>query len=405
VAATIAQSGVRRAVTSAAMEPHRNAVAGVSEFEVEDSDLLPGRDAYIDFVRACSLLVVVIWHWVFTILVWKPDGPRATSPLGFFDGLWVVTWLFQVMPLFFFVGGYSHMAAWHAASAKGTTIWTFVARRVTSLAIPALALAGVWVALGVTVIAVFDVKWMARAVILVISPLWFLAVYLLLVLLLPVALWLHRRFDVVVLVWLAGLAAVVDLLRFDRGIEWVAWFNMILVWGICHQLGFFYARIVRGGSTAAAALGWGGLFGLVVLVGTGFYPGSMVGVPGDKFSNMAPPTLPILALVVFQAGVALALRPVVLPRLEAGGGWTTFSRVINRFAMPLYLFHSTGMAVSRGLWHWIRGGQEQREPDLVWWLTRPFAFIGALVLTLPVIFLFGRRWVKPHTTDTAPSAT
>jgi hypothetical protein len=63
--------------------------------------------------------------------------------------------------------------------------------------------------------------------------------------------------------------------------------------------------------------------------------------------------------------------------------------------MPLYLFHSTGMAVSRGLWHWIRGGQEQRDPDLVWWLTRPFAFLGALVLTLPVIFLFGRRWVKP----------
>jgi peptidoglycan/LPS O-acetylase OafA/YrhL len=374
------------------------------EYAVSDRDLLPGRDAFIDFVRACSLLVVVIWHWVFTILVWQDDGPHATSPLGFFDGMWVVTWLFQVMPLFFFVGGYSHMAAWAKASASGTSIWVFVGRRVRSLAVPALALVGVWTVLGITVVAVFDVEWMARAVVLVISPLWFLAVYLLLILLLPVALWLHRRFDVVVLVWLAGLAAAVDLFRFDRDVAWAAWLNMVFIWGICHQLGFFYARLVRGGSTAAAALAWGGLFGLAVLVGTGFYPPSMVGVPGDRFSNMAPPTLPILALLVFQAGVALALRPVMLPRLEAGGRWTDFSALVNRFAMPLYLFHSTGMAISRGVWHWIRGGLEQREPDLVWWLTRPFAFLGALVLTLPVIFLFGRRWVKPDRGPDRPAS-
>jgi peptidoglycan/LPS O-acetylase OafA/YrhL len=367
-----------------------------SDYAVSERDLLPGRDAYIDFIRAASLLVVVIWHWVFTILVWKDDGPHATSPLGFFDGLWVITWLFQVMPLFFFVGGYSHMAAWHKASEHGTSIWRFVGHRVRFLGVPALLLVLAWSVLALAVTAAFDVHWMVRTARLILSPLWFLAVYLFLVLMLPAALWLHRRFDVVVLVWLAGLAAGVDLLRLGHDVPGVAWLNMLFVWGICHQLGFFYARLVRGGSTAAATLAWGGLFGLLVLVGTGFYPGSMVGVPGEKFSNMAPPTLPILALLVFQAGVALALRPWVLPRLEAGGGWTRFSTVINRFAMPLYLFHSTGMAVSRGVWHWLRGGQEQRSPDLVWWLSRPFAFLGALAVTLPVIYLFGRRWVKPE---------
>ena len=41
------------------------------------------RDHYIDFLRAFSLLVVVAWHWVFTIVVWKDDGPHATNPIGF----------------------------------------------------------------------------------------------------------------------------------------------------------------------------------------------------------------------------------------------------------------------------------------------------------------------------------
>ena len=55
---------------------------------------------FIDFMRAVSLLVVVCWHWVFTILLWKPDGPHATNPIGFTHGMFIVTWLFQVMPLF-----------------------------------------------------------------------------------------------------------------------------------------------------------------------------------------------------------------------------------------------------------------------------------------------------------------
>ena len=111
-------------------------------------------------------------------------------------------------------------------------------------------------------------------------------------------------------------------------------------------------------------------------------------------SGMAPPTLCIATLVFFQAGLAVLLRPWVVRRLDAGGRWTSFNEVINRFAMPLYLLHSTGLAIARGLWHWLRGGQERRQPDLVWWLFRPLAFLGALICTLPVIWLFGRRWVK-----------
>ncbi|HEX9259260.1 MAG TPA: acyltransferase [Acidimicrobiales bacterium] len=352
------------------------------------------RDPFVDFVRAFSLLVVVAWHWVFTILVWKDDGPHATNPIGFTDGLFYATWLLQVMPLFFFVGGYAHQQAWLRARAKGSTIGQFVARRSRQLLVPALAVLGVWVAIGVASVSVFDLQWMGQTVKLILSPLWFLAVYLLLILLLPVSLRLHRRFDILVMVWAFGLAAVVDIVRFKNDDSAIGWLNMILVWGLCHQLGFFYRRLVDAPRRVAWAMAWAGLFAVAMLVFTGFYPGSMVGVPGERFSNMAPPTLCIAALVFFQAGLAVLVRPWVLVRLEAGGGWTSFNELINRFAMPLYLLHTTGMALARGLWHWIRGGQERREPDLVWWLFRPLAFLGALLCTLPVIWLFGRRWVK-----------
>ncbi|MEZ5251460.1 MAG: hypothetical protein R2713_20280 [Ilumatobacteraceae bacterium] len=44
------------------------------------------RNAYIDFLRALSLIVVVLWHWVFTIVLWRDDGrtppTRSGSPPG-----------------------------------------------------------------------------------------------------------------------------------------------------------------------------------------------------------------------------------------------------------------------------------------------------------------------------------
>jgi hypothetical protein len=116
----------------------------------------------------------------------------------------------------------------------------------------------------------------------------------------------------------------------------------------------------------------------------------MVGVPGDRFSNMAPPTLCIAALVYFQAGVALLIRPWVLERLTTRPRWARVNQVVNRFAMPLFLFHTTGMALSRFVGWVILHRIGSRQPDLGWWLTRPVAWIGPLLWTLPVIWLFGR---------------
>lgn len=367
------------------------------------------RDRFIDFVRAFSLLIVVAWHWIFTIIVWRADGPHATNPIGFTRGLFVLTWLFQVMPLFFFVGGYAHTEAWEAGRDRGrfrTTV-AFAWYRVKHLARPALFLAFGWWLLGNVAVFLWDVDGVPRAVRLILSPLWFIIVYLLLIVLFPVTYWLHERFGALVLVWGVGLSVLIDVSRFAHDVAWAGWLNMIVVWATCHQLGYFWEELVAAGRRVAWGLMWMGLFALAALVGSNMYPGSMVGVPGDKFSNMAPPTICILALLMFQAGVALLLRPWVLHQLETSHRWATVSDVINRFSLPLFLFHSTGMALWAAFTYFVLENEQTRTgPDLEWWITRPFAFLGPLLFTLPIIFLLGRSYVKkPSTPAPAPTPT
>jgi hypothetical protein len=98
---------------------------------------------------------------------------------------------------------------------------------------------------------------------------------------------------------------------------------------------------------------------------------------------------------MFQAGVVEILRPSISRRLRERERWSSFSEVINRFAMPLFLFHTTGMALHRAASYAIAGQvNEAREPTAWWWIYRPASVIGPLLFTMPVIYLFGRRWVK-----------
>lgn len=62
----------------------------------------PERDRYVDLLRAGSLLLVVLGH-AFMALV-TPQG-QLSNTLVAMPGLQPVTWLLQIMPVFFLVGG------------------------------------------------------------------------------------------------------------------------------------------------------------------------------------------------------------------------------------------------------------------------------------------------------------
>jgi len=274
------------------------------------------RDRFVDLLRSFSLVVVVVWHWVFTILVVSPETVSPSNPIGFTRGLWVATWLLQVMPVFFFVGGYTHFRSFRNYT-PGTSR-RFLKRRMGRLVAPALGLVAVWLFVGWVLEVTLDPAWVWSAVILVLSPLWFLVVYVVMVLIAPIAIRAHRRWGEIAAVWLLGLAGVLDVLRFSHGQGWAAWVNFLVIWGLAHQLGFFYDRMITAPPRAGWTMFWAGLFALVALTNMGFYPRSLVGVPGERFSNMGPPTLAIVALTILQVGLVLVVRPRVLAWLERG---------------------------------------------------------------------------------------
>src|SRR5438093_6394228 len=102
------------------------------------------RDRYVDFLRAASILAVVFGHWMIMIIWWQGGLIRNTSAIGVTKGLWLATWAFQVMPVFFFVGGFSNLVAHDASRRRGASTWSFIRSRLERLLRPSLVFLGVW---------------------------------------------------------------------------------------------------------------------------------------------------------------------------------------------------------------------------------------------------------------------
>jgi len=135
-----------------------------------------GRDRTVDVLRALAIAGVILGHWLVTALVLtrSPAGERLhdSSPLAALPALAPVSWVFQTLAIFFFVGGYSA-----ARSFKGSYL-TWLRARLGRLGRPGLVLAGVWVPLtAAMILAGVRSATIHTIVTLVLSPLWFLAVF------------------------------------------------------------------------------------------------------------------------------------------------------------------------------------------------------------------------------------
>jgi peptidoglycan/LPS O-acetylase OafA/YrhL len=365
----------------------RPEIAGKSDAP-RSAEAKPGRDRYVDFLRAASLLVVVGWHWVFSIVTWHP-GPGTTSPIGTTPGMWAFTWVLQVMPIFFFVGGFAHLVTWESVERAGGGYRQFVARRLKRLLGPTViclaVVVGAWTVLRFGPVTIPHLN---AGLLLVLSPLWFLAIYVGLVLLAPLGIRLHRAVGNWDLVALAGGAVLVDLLRFHGHLPYVAWLNMVVVWGFAHQLGFSWRQLVVAPRRLAWTLLSAGLGALIALTTIGSYPRSMVGVPGQPFSNMGPPTVCILALTLLQVGVVLLLRPAMTAWLERPRP-QRFTAWAGERSMTVYLWHFPAFAAAYGLVV-LAGFSVPQTASLGWWLQRPLWVILPVIVIYPLLRTFRR---------------
>jgi len=69
----------------------------------------PDRDRFIDAVRAGSLLIVVLGHWLMATVVGREGHITGANALTTIPALQLATWLLQVMPLFFIAGSFSNI--------------------------------------------------------------------------------------------------------------------------------------------------------------------------------------------------------------------------------------------------------------------------------------------------------
>jgi len=157
---------------------------------------------------------------------------------------------------------------------------------------------------------------------------------------------------------------------------------MLLVWALVHQAGFDWPTWRGLAHRTDWSLVWGGLIGLSALTNMGLYPRSMVGVPGERFSNMGPPTLCIVALAVFQVGVLLVNRER-LERFVVGPRASVWVERLQRSSMTLFLWHVPAYALVYAA-VWALGWEPQQEPNAAWWLARPFWLLAPAALCLVV---------------------
>ncbi|MGH2757521.1 MAG: acyltransferase family protein [Actinomycetota bacterium] len=351
-----------------------------------------GRDRYVDFLRALSIAVVVLGHWLMAIVYLRDGRLEGANALDVIPGLWLITWVLQVMPIFFFVGGFSNLVAWRAVKRRGESYTGFMRSRVARLIRPTLIFVLIWTATAgvLAAMAPGSLQSLAQGTELLAKPLWFLAVYVLVVALAPAMIALHERHGARVILVLVGAAAIVDVLRVGFGVPVVGFLNFAFVWLFAHQLGFFYGdgslvkwsrrSFVVGGALSLGLLG--------VLTGSGIYSPSMVGMATDRASNNSPPSICLMILTVWLVSAVMVGRPAIGRWLQRPRAWMAVVAA-NSMIMTVFLWHLTALLVAT-LVLLPNGFPQPDGGTALWWAWRP-AWIGALAIVLAgFVAIFGR---------------
>ncbi|KFK87158.1 acyltransferase [Streptomyces sp. JS01] len=352
------------------------------------------RDRYVDLLRVASLGAVVLGHWLMAAVT--PDG--VGNLLAVVPALQPLTWLLQVMPVFFFVGGFSHALSYRSLLRKrpegseDSVYSAFLRARLQRLLRPTMVFVLVWGAAALLVQLLGGGGGLTGVTLrMVTQPLWFIGIYLAMVAFTPPLLRLHERYGWGAFAGLAGAAVAVDVLRFAAGVPYVEFLNFAFVWLAVHQLGFLRAdgriRLRR-----AALLAGGGLVTAAALVALGPYPLSMVGMPGEKVSNMAPPTLALLAHGLWLVGAVELLRAPAARLLERPRVWRTVVAA-NGVAMTAFLWHLTAMFGVYGAL--LALDADLPEPaSAAWWAQVPLRLALAAALTAALVAAF-RTFERP----------
>lgn len=313
------------------------------------------------------------------------NGVQVINPLTSIGWFAQGTWIGQVMPLFFIVGGFASLTSWRSLQRRGGDAGHYLRGRLLRLARPTVALyaflaAALWIAHFVG--APKDLLKVVAAGAGV--QLWFLAAYLLCQLMVPLMAKLHERAPKLTIGALLLGAMAVDALRIGTHQDIIGLANLFFVWVLVQQIGFFYA------DGAFDKLNRWQLIGIAVLCYLVMIPLTHSGTyPVDMLTALNPPMLPLVLVGLAQ----ICLIKACYPALQ----WLTRQSVVQKLmyvvgsrSMTIYLWHLPliiavfGVALLLGL-----PFPEPGSAD--WWLSRPLYYLLAfgvvLLVTQPLVKL------------------
>jgi fucose 4-O-acetylase-like acetyltransferase len=93
--------------------------------------------------------VVVFGHWFIGVIWWRGGKIGTVSAIGLTGWLWIATWFLQVIPLFFFVGGFANYVGYQSFRRQGRSTGAFLWSRAVRLLKPSAIFVGVWVVIEI----------------------------------------------------------------------------------------------------------------------------------------------------------------------------------------------------------------------------------------------------------------
>jgi surface polysaccharide O-acyltransferase-like enzyme len=352
----------------------------------------PNRNLAVDFYRVSGVVLIVLGHWLAGSVTYHDGYFGRQNPLV--DQPWTqwLTWPFQAVPTFFLVAGYAGAVSWaHRRDSEGVSRQTWLRHRLARVLGPTTIYVGlvsaVVVVLGLRHIAGSTMEYAGWAVAM---HLWFLAVYLIVVSLTPVAIAAQRRWGLRVSALLAAGVIAVDAVSLGEHVPHLRVLNYLLCWGGLYQLGIAWHDGLLAGRRSALLAG-GSALALALLIVLGPYPVSMIGVPGQALQNSDPPTAAMLAFGCAQAGLVMTLAPALNRALRAGFVRRMLTTA-NSNVMALYLWHMVPVVIVAIVGYPAGLLPQPVEGTVEWWLARlEWVAILSLVTAIELMLLYWGR--------------
>ncbi|MGW0533079.1 acyltransferase family protein [Streptomyces sp. NPDC003032] len=358
------------------------------------------RDRAIDGLRALALLAVPTGHWLLGGFTLDSGGAlHNASPLTSFGFFAPLSWVLQMLGIFFLVGGYASTLSYRRAVARGESTSDWLRGRLARLGRPVLGVTAVWAALIPMLYALgVPGTTLRTASTLVIQPLWFVGVYTVITALTPWCIRAAERLGAWAAVPLLGSVAVVDFLRYgpfgDAMPSWLSLLNLLPGWMFAYQLGVSWGE-KRLGKRGAWLLLVGGAALFTALLLLFHYPASMVGVPGEARTNSHPPSLLVLALAAAQSGAAILLRDRIGRLLRRPALWAPVV-VVNLSAMTILCWHQTALLVAAVPGSFLGAVPGlTTDPDTLGWIAARVVWLPVLAALLVLIGRYARGFEAP----------